>query len=71
MQYWIFFKQNQLFFPVSVGSQGVGDALQRCHSTARELQHNHTEMAAKLDKLILRTDNLTAQVYIFLRFNNQ
>ncbi|XP_077293074.1 uncharacterized protein LOC143916060 isoform X2 [Arctopsyche grandis] len=47
---------------VSVGSQGVGDALQRCHSTARELQHNHTEMAAKLDKLILRTDNLTSQV---------
>lgn len=45
-----------------MGSQSVGDALQRCHSAAKELLHNHTEMAARLDQLVLRTDNLTAQV---------
>lgn len=43
-------------------SEKVEDDLQKCHSSVRELQHNQSEMATKLDELYLKMDNLTQQV---------
>lgn len=51
---------------VAAGSQGVPDALQKCHSWSRQLQANQTLLFAHLASLSRHLENITSQVPIIL-----
>nr|CAD7444757.1 unnamed protein product [Timema bartmani] len=46
---------------VVAGSQGVPDALQKCHSLSRELQQNQTELFSKIASLTQQLGNYDSQ----------
>ncbi|XP_012285792.1 structural maintenance of chromosomes protein 4 isoform X3 [Orussus abietinus] len=47
---------------VIAGSEGVPDALQKCHSLSRDLQNNQTIIFSHLSDLKLQMNNFTAQL---------
>ncbi|KAL1114852.1 hypothetical protein AAG570_007676 [Ranatra chinensis] len=49
---------------VAAGSQGVPDALQKCHSLSRQLQNNQTLLFTQLSSLSQHLTKFTAQVSI-------
>lgn len=47
---------------VIAGSEGVPDALQKCHSLSRDLQNNQTIIFSRLSDLKQQINNYTVQV---------
>lgn len=55
-------KRNIIYIAVIAGSEGVPDALQKCHSLSRDLQNNQTTIFMHLSDLKLQINNFTTQV---------
>ncbi|XP_012285791.1 uncharacterized protein LOC105702650 isoform X2 [Orussus abietinus] len=55
-------KMNISIKSVIAGSEGVPDALQKCHSLSRDLQNNQTIIFSHLSDLKLQMNNFTAQL---------
>ncbi|KAG8327395.1 hypothetical protein J6590_022824 [Homalodisca vitripennis] len=49
------------------GSQGVPEALQKCHSMSKQLQQNQTALFLKLDLLTSQLNNFTTQASVVQR----
>lgn len=47
---------------VVAGSQGVPDALQKCHSLSKQLERNQTDLANKFSSLTLQIKNFSIQI---------
>lgn len=52
---------------VIAGSEGVPDALQKCHSLSRDLQNNQTTIFTHLSDLKLQINNFTTQLAVIQR----
>lgn len=52
---------------VIAGSEGVPDALQKCHSLSRDLQNNQTIIFTHLSDLKLQINNFTTQLAVIQR----
>ncbi|XP_076762124.1 uncharacterized protein LOC143430043 isoform X2 [Xylocopa sonorina] len=52
---------------VIAGSEGVPDALQKCHSLSRDLQNNQTIIFTHLSDLKLQINNFTSQLVVIQR----
>ncbi|XP_076231791.1 uncharacterized protein LOC143177622 isoform X1 [Calliopsis andreniformis] len=52
---------------VIAGSEGVPDALQKCHSLSRDLQNNQTIIFSHLSDLKLQINNFTTQLGVIQR----
>ncbi|CAL7938859.1 unnamed protein product [Xylocopa violacea] len=52
---------------VIAGSEGVPDALQKCHSLSRDLQNNQTIIFNHLSDLKLQINNFTSQLVVIQR----
>lgn len=53
---------NLLYVTVIAGSEGVPDALQKCHSLSRDLQNNQTIIFTRLSDLKQQINNFTVEV---------
>lgn len=58
-------KKNIIYIAVIAGSEGVPDALQKCHSLSRDLQNNQTTIFTHLSDLKLQINNFTTQVNLY------
>ena len=63
-------EKTKILFTIAViaGSEGVPDALQKCHSLSRDLQNNQTIIFTHLSDFKLQINNFTTQVKL-LCFN--
>lgn len=53
---------NSSLTQVVAGSQGVPDALQRCHSLSKQLEHNQTALLIKFNSLSTQIKNFSIQI---------